>query len=284
MAEPISLPGLRADSPAAALALYGISYLLGEEATVRWTPASGSAEVNTPCETIDDLCELLVGAVRRDPFHGLERIGKDINELTPAAWESNAKPGTALGRLVAGLCAEAPLRNGDRAALTPICVYSFGTRGTLFGNAAKQDEAFDVKALRAVLNGAWVAKKDVNTLGFDPGARRQDGAIMGPDPSADGVRGVPGLVPLVLRGLAAVAPMPWPSRVGGGAFRRENGTLQFLWPIFTAPTGAAALPALVARDWTQRNPAERVAASIDAVYAADILRAERRLSFGRPVA
>ena len=127
-------------------------------------------------------------------------------------------------------------------------------------------------------------KKGCNTLGLDPHARRQDGAIIGPDPSADGVRGVPALVPLAARGLAAVAPMPDAGRVRGGAFVRDGAGLDFRWPVFTFPVSAAALPLLVARDWSSRTASQRAAAGVEAVFASRILRDERRLSIGRRVA
>jgi hypothetical protein len=289
MSVPIRLPGLRGESPAAALALYGISHLLGEEATVSWVAdergAGWCAEV-TSSRTggLDELCRALVDAVVADPLSGLRDLAKDVNELTPKLWSVGLRTDIAVARLVAGLCCEAPLRQGERVALSPICVYSFGTRGTLFGNAVKQDEAIDVKSVRALLTSPWTPTKGCNTLGFDPGARRQDGAIMGPDPSADGVRGVPGLVPLVLRGLAAVAPMPHPTRAQGGAFARGDGRVEFRWPIFTTPVARASLSLVVARDWMRRSPAQCAAAGIEAVFAAVVLRAERRLSLGRRVA
>ncbi len=114
----------------------------------------------------------------------------------------------AVHRVLVGLAAEAPLRANGRVAITPICTYSFGTRGTLFGNAVKQDASLTAEVVRRLLANEAREQKGCNTLGFDPAARRQDGAVIGPDPSADGVRGVPGLVPLMLRGLATVAPMP----------------------------------------------------------------------------
>ncbi len=288
MTASIPLPGLRADSPAATLALYGIAHLLAPDVSVRWTSQRDSgwhAEVlSVRCSDFDGLVEALMEEVGSDPLTDVQSIAKDINELTPASWSAALRAGSAVARLVEGLCAEAPLRTGARLSLSPVCVYSFGTRGTLFGNVAKQDGALRTAELRALLHGPWTPKKGCNTLGLDPHARRQDGAIIGPDPSADGVRGVPALIPLACRGLAAVAPMPDASRVHGGAFVRDGTGLDFRWPVFTIPVSAVALPLLVARDWGLRTAAQRAAAGIEAVFASQILRGERRLSIGRRVA
>jgi hypothetical protein len=284
----IPLPGLRADSPAATLALYGIAHLLASDVSVSWTSDGDSgwhAEVSSVrCADLDRLVESLIEAISSDPLTDVESVAKDVNELTPETWSGALGAESAVARLLEGLCAEAPLRTGGRVSLTPVCVYSFGTRGTLFGNVAKQDGALRPAELRALLHGPWMPKKGCNTLGLDPHARRQDGAIIGPDPSADGVRGVPALVPLAARGLAAVAPMPDARRVRGGAFARDSAGLDFRWPVFTFPVTTAALPLLVARDWSGRSNAQRAAAGIEAVFASRILRAERRLSIGRRVA
>jgi hypothetical protein len=285
------LSGLRADSPAAALALYGLAYL-DPESAVRWTADGDSgwhAEITSGrCANQDELIDLLVARIRENPFSELDSLAKDVNELTPQMWSVGISREDAVARLLIGLCAEAPLRPAGQVSLTPLCVYYFGTRGTLFGNAARQDATVRDADLRAVLFDSWAAKKGCNTLGLDPIARRQDGAIMGPDPSADGVRGVPGLVPLMLRGLSSVAPMPSSRGVRGGAFVRNQERAEFMWPIFTGFLAAAALPPVVARDWTARTAAERIAAGVEAVFASQILRAHRRISgrlaFGRRVA
>jgi len=288
MTASIPLPGLRADSPAAALALYGIAQVLAPDASVRWASRGDSewrAEViNARCSDIDGLVEMLIDAIQSDPLTDVQSIAKDVNELTPQTWSGAVSGESAVARLLEGLCAEAPLRTGGRVSLTPVCVYSFGYRGTLFGNVAKQDGALRADELRALLHDPWMPRKGCNTLGLDPHARRQDGAIMGPDPSADGVRGVPALVPLAARGLAAVAPMPDARHVRGGAFARDSAGPDFRWPMFTFPVSAAALPLLVARDWSRRTAAKRAAAGIEAVFSARILRAEKRLSIGRRVA
>lgn len=289
MSAPIALPGLHAASPAAALALYGIAQLLAPTGTVRWTAdrvAGWHAEAAVDgCADLDGLVERLVGEITRDPLTGMGALAKDVNELVPETWYAAVVGGGSVADVVTGLCAEAPLRSGGRVALTPLCVYSFGTRGTLFGNVVKQDAAVREQDLRGVLAGSWQPKANCNTLGLDPMARRQDGAIMGPDPSADGVRGVPGLVPLMIRGLAVVAPMPGTDRPHGGAFERGAGReLEFRWPVFTRSTGADVLPLMTGRDWVSRSQAARTASGVEAVFAARIVRAERRLSTGRRVA
>jgi hypothetical protein len=292
MTSPLLLSGLRADSPAAALALYGIARLLGSETAVRWTPEDGSgwhAEITSDrCADVDELADLLLAGIREDPFSDLQSLAKDVNELMPQTWLAGILREDGVARLLIGLCAEAPLRAQGQVSLTPLCVYYFGTRGTLFGSAANQDASVSEAVLRSVLLGPWAPKKNCNTLGLDPGARRQDGAIMGPDPSADGVRGVPGLVPLMLRGLATVAPMPGGVRVRGGAFVRDRNGAEFRWPVFTSPIPATAVPMLVGRDWTARTAAERAAAGVEAVFASRILRPHGRISgrlaFGRRVA
>jgi hypothetical protein len=274
------------------LALYGIAHLLKPEATVRWTGEARSgwrAEViSDQCADVDGLVEVLADTIRSDSLSDVKSLAKDVNELTAETWSKGISRQDAVARLVIGLSAEAPLRAGARTSLTPLCVYSFGSRGTLFGNVAKQDSTIKSVELRAVLMGAWTPKRDCNTLGLDPGARRQDGATMGPDPSADGVRGVPGLLPLMIRGLAAVAPMPGEGRVRGGAFVRTDSGVEFRWPTFNVPVSAAALPLVVARDWTARSGAQRIAAGVEAVFAARILRGHGRLSgrlaIGRRVA
>ena len=292
MTASIPLSGLRADSPAAALALYGIAHLLAPDVSVRWTGDGDSgwhAEVSSArCADLDTLVEALIEAIGSDPLTGVQSIAKDVNELTPQTWSAALSAESAVTRLLEGLCAEAPLRTGGRVSLTPVCVYSFGTRGTLFGNLAKQDGALRTAELRALLYGSWMPKKGCNTLGLDPHARRQDGAIIGPDPSADGVRGVPALVPLACRGLASVGPMPGTDRVRGGAFARDGAGLDFRWPVFTFPVTASALPLLVARDWSRRSNAQRAAAGVEAVFASRILRPHGhisgRLALGRRVA
>lgn len=288
MTAAIPLPGLRGDSPAATLALYGIAHLLAPNVSVRWASQGDSewhAEITSArCSDLDGLIWALMDAIGSDPLTHIQSIAKDVNELTPQMWSSPLNTESAVARLFEGLCAEAPLRTGGRVSLTPVCVYSFGTRGTLFGNVAKQDGDLRADELQALLHDPWMPRKGCNTLGLDPHARRQDGAIMGPDPSADGVRGVPALVPLATRGLAAVAPMPDARHVRGGAFARDSAGLDFRWPIFTFPVSAAALPLLVARDWSRRTAAQRAAAGIEAVFGSRILRTERRLSIGRRVA
>jgi hypothetical protein len=292
MTSPLRLSGLRADSPAAALALYGIAHLLGSKTTVRWTPEDSSgwhAEITSDrCTDLDELLDLLLAGIREDPFSDLQTLAKDVNELMPQTWLAGIGRKDGVARLLIGLCAEAPLRAQGQVSLTPLCVYYFGTRGTLFGTAATQDASVSEAGLRSVLLGPWAPKKNCNTLGLDPGARRQDGAIMGPDPSADGVRGVPGLVALMLRGLATVAPMPGGARVRGGAFVRDQNGAEFRWPVFTSPVPSAALALVAARDWSARTGAERAAAGVEAVFASRLLRPQGRISgrlaLGRRVA
>jgi len=228
------------------------------------------------------LSEALVAAIEGDGLGSLEAVAKDINEVTPdqfaAAWPR------AVHRVLVGLAAEAPLRPNGNVAITPVCTYSFGTRGTLFGNAVKQDASLTVHVVERLLAGEAQEHKGFNTLGFDPAARRQDGAVIGPDPSADGVRGVPGLVPLILRGLATVAPMPWEGRgARGGAFPRAGRRTEFHWPVFSAAVRCDTLPFVAARDWAARSAAQRRASSVHAVYASTVLREERRLGPGRRV-
>ena len=280
------LAGLRGGSPAAALALYGIASLLPAGSTVRWLEhGSGDwvAAVDAGAADLSALSVVLVDAIKADGLGSLDEVAKDINEVTPEQFAVRRSAG--VHRVLVGLAAEAPLRPNGNVAITPICTYSFGTRGTLFGNAVKQDASLTVDVMRRLLAGEGREQKDVNTLGFDPSARRQDGAVIGPDPSADGVRGVPGLVPLVLRGLATVAPMPGTARSAqGGAFVRAGSHLEFRWPVLSTAVRSDALAFLVARDWSARSAAQRRASGVDAVYASTVLRDERRLAAGRRVA
>jgi len=282
----VVLPGLRGGSPAAALALYGIASLLPAGATVRWVEGGRGdwvVAVDAGMRDLAALSTILVDAVKADGLGPLEEVAKDINEVTPDQFA--ARRAEAVHHVLVGLAAEAPLRANGKVAITPICTYSFGTRGTLFGNAVKQDASLTVDVVQRLLAGEAQEQKGCNTLGFDPAARRQDGAVIGPDPSADGVRGVPGLVPLVLRGLATVAPMPGIGQSAqGGAFVRHERRWEFRWPIFASAVRCDALPFLVARDWGARSAAQRGASSIDAVYASTVLRDERRLGHGRRVA
>jgi hypothetical protein len=284
----IPLPGLRAESPAAALALYGIAQVLAPDVSVRWA-SSGDSEwcaevISSRCADLDALVETLTDAIQSDPLTDVRSIASDVNKLTPQTWRASVEGMGAVSQLLVGLCAEAPLRPGGQVPYTPLCVISFRGTGSFFGPTAKQDGGLTAKDLRTLLHGPWVSKKGCNTLGLDPGARRQDGASMGPDPSADGVRGVPALVPLACRGLASVAPMPGTRQIRGGAFVRNRTGLDFCWPVFTFPVPAAAIPLLVARDWIKRTAVQRAAAGVDAVFASRILRDERRLSIGRRVA
>lgn len=288
MSTSILLPGLRAESPAAALALYGIAKALAPDVSVRWTTREDSgwrAEViGARCADLDGLVETLIDAIKSDPLTDVQSIATDVNKLTPQAWRASVEGIGAVSQLLIGLCAEAPLRSGGQVPYTPLCVISFRGTGSFFGPTVKQDGTLAAKDLHALLHGPWVSKKGCNTLGLDPGARRQEGAIMGLDPSADGVRGVPALVPLACRGLACVAPMPSTDRVRSGALVGDRAGLEFRWPVFTFPVRAAALPLLVARDWSKRTAAQRAAAGVEAVFASRILRDERRLSTGRRVA
>jgi len=283
----VVLPGLRGGSPAAALALYGIASLLPAGSTVRWVedgPGDWVVAVDADMPDLAALSTILVDAIKADGLGLLEKVAKDINEVTPDQFA--ARQSKAVHRVLVGLAAEAPLRANGKVAITPICTYSFGTRGTLFGNAAKQDASLTVDAVQRLLDDEAQEQKGCNTLGFDPAARRQDGAVIGPDPSADGVRGVPGLVPLVLRGLATVALMPGISQSGvqGGAFVRHERRWEFRWPVFASAVRCDGLPFLVARDWGARSAAQRGASSVNAVYASTVLRDERRLGHGRRVA
>lgn len=279
------IPGLRGGSPAAALALYGIASLLPANSTARWVQDGGdwTAALDVDVSDLVALAERLVNAINADGLASLAAVAKDINEVTPAQFVAHRT--AAVRRVLVGLAAEAPLRPNGNVAITPICTYSFGTRGTLFANAVKQDAALTTEVVRRLLAREATEHKGCNTLGFDPSARRQDGATIGPDPSQDGVRGVPGLVPLILRGLATVSPMPAHGRrVNGGAFARTGHSWEFHWPIFTTPVRCDTLAFLAARDWAARSAARRAASGIDAVYASSVLRDERRLAHGRRVA
>lgn len=291
MSPAVALPGLRADSPAAALALYGLAALVGPGA-IRWAgdaQAGWHGELSAePCESLDGLAEVAVDAINADPLTDLGSIAKDLNKVLPEDWKQAVTRNDAVGRLASGMCAEAPLRREGQAPFTPLCVISFKGRGSFFGPTIKQDReltrkrASAIRQMTAFLREPWMRRKDYNTLGLDPGARRQDGAIIGPDPSADGVWGVPALVPLALRGLATVAPMPASNHVRGGAFIADGPA--FSWPVFTTPVPTDALPIVAARDWAARTPAQRAAAGVEAVFASRILRDERRLAHGRRIA
>lgn len=286
----IYLPGLRADAPAGALALYGVAELLGEGSRVRWSDG-GVGTWHAVCETeiADDVAELaaaLATRAEREPAEEITAVAKDLNELTPETFASSLSDSeTSIAAVVAALSAEAPLRAEARLPMTPVCVYSFGTRGTLFGSVRKAEQELSSQQIAHVLAGPWTRKRGVNTLGFDAAARRQDGATMGPDPSADGVFGVPGLVPLVIRGLHAVIPMPSPGRrPQGGAFGAvAPGPRRFQWPVFTAPVDCHAIRYVAARDWASRSGAQLRAAAIAAVFSSEVLRDERRLALGRRV-
>lgn len=280
------LPGLRGGSPAAALALYGIAWLVPAGSTMRWVGnglGDWVAAVDADVPDIAAMSATVVEAIKVDDLRTLQAVAGDINQVTP---EQFAAPRTAaVRRVLVGLAAEAPLLAKGNVARTPICVVSFRGKRNLFGSAAKQDKAMDVQAVRRLLSGEAEEQKGCNTLGFDPAARRQDGAVIGPDPSADGVRGIPGLVPLILRGLATVAPMPGAGRsTQGGAFVRIDRRVEFRWPIFSSAVRCDALPFLVARDWGARSASQRAASGIDAVYASTVLREELRLGHGRRIA
>lgn len=284
----ILLPGLRAESPAGALALYGMAGLVPPSARLSWSGDkvsgwTGSVEhegISELSMLVDALCQ----AITSRPLAGLVEVAKDLNEVSPDAWREAVMQEDGVGALLRGLSTDAPRRSKGQVAMTPLCVYNFRSRGRLFDNIGKQDQALKEKELRALLEGNWRPKKDINTLGLDPAARRQDGAVIGPDPSADGVRGVPALLPLAARGLAAVAPQPHERWAGGGAFRRGDGRIDFEWPVFTEPVRAEAVPLVAARRWLDRSPAQRRSAGIAAVFASRVLRDERRLSAGRRVA
>ena len=105
MTASIPLPGLRADSPAAALALYGIAHLLAPDVSVRWTSQRDSewhAEVSSArCPDFDGLVEALTEAIGSDPLTDVQSIAKDVNELTPQTWSralSSRKRGRTTGR------------------------------------------------------------------------------------------------------------------------------------------------------------------------------------------
>ena len=291
MSQIVALPGLRADSPAAALVLYGLAALVGPGA-IRWAgdaQAGWHGELSAErCEDLDGLVEVAVSAIAANPLTDLGSIASDLNKVLPEDWAQAVTRDDAVGRLASGMCADAPLRPKGQAPMTPLCVVSFYGKSSFFGPAVKQDRdladkrAAAVQQMTALLRESWMRNREVNTLGLDPGARRQDGATIGPDPSADGVRGVPALVPLALRGLATVAPMPAAKRVRGGAFSADGR--EFRWPVFTTPVPTDALPIVAARDWAARAPAQRAAAGVEAVFASRILRDERRLAHGRRIA
>jgi hypothetical protein len=284
----ILLPGLRAESPAGALAFYGVAGLVPPGARLSWSgdDVSGwtGAVEHEDIADLSMLVDALLCATVARPLAGLVEVAKDLNEVSPHAWREAVGKEDGVSAVLRGLSADAPRRSGGQVAMTPLCVYNFRSRGRLFDNIAKQDQALTEHELLALLEGNWQPKKNINTLGLDPAARRQDGAVIGPDPSADGVRGVPALLPLAARGLAAVAPQPHERWAGGGAFRRDDGHIDFEWPVFTQPVPAEAVPLLVARRWRDRSPAQRRSAGIAAVFASQVLRSERRLSAGRRVA
>lgn len=295
MSPAVPLAGLRADSPAAALALYGLAAIAGAS-TVRWTSdAQGSwhGELSSPrLEDLAQVAQAALEAIEAGPLTDLHSIAADLNDILPDPGKASLTRSDCIGRLASGMYAEAPLRKNNKRkepvlSFTPLSVAGFDGKRSFFGQAVKQDRDLigsrtALRQITALLDGPWVRKKDTNTLGLDPGARRQDGATIGPDPSADGVWGVPALLPLALRGLATVAPMPASGRVRGGAFTADHS--EFCWPVFTVPVPTDALALVAARDWAARTPAQRAAAGVEAVFASRILRDERRLAHGRQVA
>lgn len=286
MTDPIILSGLRGDSPVAVLAFYGIATLLSSaNAECWWTarPAGGwQASVRVPgINGTAALADHLVSQIQHNPLTGLLKVAPDANKVMPADLRRVLNdPPSAVRAVVAGLVAECPARSKGQTALSRFTITSFKGKRSVFGTVIREDDHVTAALLHEVLAGPWIHRPDHNTLNLDPSAREQDGSRLGVDPSTSGVRGVGALLPLVIRGLPSVPPLPAAARrVRCGAFADNT----FVWPVWSQTLPMRAIPWMASRDWSKRSEAQRRAASVEAVFGASVTEAKdgRRLTYGR---
>lgn len=286
MTEPLLLNGLRGDSPAAALALYGIAALLDStECECCWTaePAGGwRAMLLAPgVNSTEDLADRLAKGIQQDSLTGLLDIAPDANKVMPEDLRRALdQPPSAARTTLAGLVAECPVRAAGQTAFSRFTITSFQGKRSVFGTVIREDDQVSTELLHEVLVGPWLHRPGHNTLNLDPSARDQDGSRLGVDPSTSGVRGVGALLPLMIRGVSSVPPHPAAARrVRCAAFADDT----FVWPIWSRPLPVHAISRMASRDWSKRSEPQRRAASVEAVFGAKVTMAKdgRRLTYGR---
>lgn len=289
----VVLDGPRADSPMGVLVALGTLSLLTRyghpEARLGWTatPFGHRPTITTTAELdLAELSRVVAEAIDADGLTDLKQVADDLNKVMPEDLRGVLSAGPSpSAALLTGLASALPLRPAGQVAMSPLCIVSFKGRRSVFDAIIRQDRSITAVVMRGVLGGPWVYERDQATMGLDPAARRADGALMGPDASADGTRGVAGSLSLATRGLSLVPPLPARGRrPHQGAFA-ESG---FAWPVWEPPLPVAAVRMLMGRNWQARakDPAQLRGAGMVGVYRSRIVEAKdgRRLARATRVA
>lgn len=299
----VALPGVVAQTPMGLLVALGTLDVLTEHVapdTRLWWKATQTgghlAVISVPrALSPDDVAQLVFEALADDPLAGLMEVAADLNKVAPAdLHRALTSRGVPWLRVLCGLCAEAPLRPQGQSAMTPLAITSFKGRRSVFATVLRADAAVSEAHLRAVYGGRWSYERKIPTLNLDPAAREQDSARMAADASADGTRGAPGTLPLAVRGLSLLSPLPSRVRPRLPALneRRSSRSVAaarlLVWPVWERPLSRFGARALLGRDWLEREPdAETLTAcGILAIYQSAIVAVKdgSRLARARRIA
>lgn len=256
----ISCPGLRSENPLAFLVALGALELLHRgnvDADLRWSKSVGGWHAVLRADGQSEASALAARLVGLTQTQDFEILSTDVNEVdTVTLRQALDTADTDSLALLSALTSEYPLRANGTCAFTQWCFISLrGTRSFLptLRNAVERLQTADVET---VLTGPWSYRRDVNTLNLDPGARAQENALMGPDPSADKTRGVAGTL-----GLAAFGLPFYPLRPRSDAARSIGLTHRnrLFWPIWTDHLARDAVRALLASPWIDDTNAAEAA-------------------------
>ncbi len=151
----------------------------------------------------------------------------------------------AAARLLAACTAEQPLRRSETCPYTPFRLIPVVGRAR-FLTSARAESAIDKRGLRPVLFEPWAYDRKANTLGLDPGARRQARALMADAPTIVGAVGVPGSVLLGMRGLSFFAMQTTRTDAESPGWMRREA---FIWPIWNRALTRPAARMLLGAPW-----------------------------------
>jgi hypothetical protein len=265
----IEMTGLRADNPMCVLVALGVIDLVtrgGDDAArLGWDADEHGfhAVLESTVGDVEDIASTLKSALKLDDVPALPDVASEINKVLPGDLRKELDEEDSRRRhLLSGLATEYPLRPGGQAAMTPLCMISFRGKRSLFKALAREDGTVTEEDLRDLLIGPWNYERGIGSLNLNPAARIQDSARMGPNASNDGTRGVPGSMPLAVRGMTLVPPLPsrgFPVRVvachsersreGQTRRRRESA---FVWPVWSPGLTRAGVQLMMSRAWAKR--------------------------------
>lgn len=252
----ITMPGLEAHNPLGFLAALGVLSLAADVydgASLSWSPQGASWAPVLTGSGLDSEDAVLAALEKAHAARDLDaELGwaKDLLKLDRPQLRELLRSRLAAGdgpaaRLVAACTAELPLRRSENCPYTPFRLIPVRGRAR-FLTSARAESAINKRGLRPVLFEPWTYHRKANTLGLDPGARRQARALMADAPTDDGAVGVPGSVLLGLRGLPFFAMQT--TRTGAqspGWIRRDA----FIWPIWNRALTEPAARMLLGAPW-----------------------------------